>query len=94
MEMKNGGHYSFTDVFKIDKNFGDGVGQGKRANGEAFNFTSMETTYQMINSYSVAFLGVYVRGEKEYLPFLQKNHWPNELIWETKGVEQTQTTGR
>ena len=91
MEMKNGGHYSFTDIFKIDKNFGDGIGQGKRAGtGEAFNFTSMETTYQMINSYSIAFLGVYVRGEKEYLPFLQKNHWPNELIWETKGIEQAQ----
>jgi predicted dienelactone hydrolase len=95
LEMKNGGHYSFTDVFKIDKNFGDGIGQGKRAaTGEAFNFTSMETTYQIINSYSIAFLGLYVRGEKEYLPFLQKNHWPNELIWESKGVEQTQTTSR
>lgn len=95
MEMKNGGHFSFTDIFKIDKNYGDGVGQGKRGGtGETFNFTSMETTYQVINSYSIAFLGLYVRGEKEYLPFLQKNHWPNELLWESKGVEQAQTTGR
>lgn len=95
LELKNGGHYSFTDVFKIDKNFGDGVGQGKRAaTGEAFNFTSMETTYQIINSYSIAFLGAYIRGEKEYLPFLQKNHWPNELIWDAKGVEQAQPTSR
>ncbi len=95
LEIKNGGHYSFTDIFKIDKNYGDGVGQGKRGTtGEAFNFTSMDTTYQIINSYSIAFLGAYVRGEKEYLPFLQKNHWPNELLWETKGVEQAQANGR
>ena len=95
MEMKNGGHYSFTDVFKLDKNFGDGIGQGKRtATGESFNFTSMETTYAIINSYSIAFLGLYVRGEKEYLPFLQKNHWPDEMTWDIKGVEQTQTNGR
>lgn len=85
LELKNGGHYSFTDIFKLDKNFGDGVGQGKRATtGEAFNFTSMETTYQIVNSYSIAFLGVYVRGEKEYLPFLQKNHWADELSWDIK----------
>lgn len=93
LELKNGGHYSFTDVFKIDRNFGDGVGKGKRtATGEAFSFTSMETTYQIINSYSIAFLGAYVRGEKEYLSFLQKNHWPNELIWDAKGIEQAQVS--
>ncbi|MGH9802063.1 MAG: alpha/beta hydrolase family protein [Blastocatellia bacterium] len=88
MTLKDGGHYSFTDVFKLDKNFGDGIGQGKRGGeGEAFNYTSMETTYAIINSYSIAFLGLYVRGEREYLPFLQKNHWKAELVWDVKGVE-------
>lgn len=94
LELKNGGHYSFTDIFKLDKNYGDGAGQGKRAGGEAFNYTSMEKTYQIINSYSIAFLGLYVRGEREYLPFLQKNHWPDELTWDLKGVEQAQSTSR
>jgi predicted dienelactone hydrolase len=89
MEMKNGGHFSFTDIFKLDKNYGDGAGQGKRdATGEAFNYTSMEKTYEIINSYSIAFLGLYVRGQKEYLPFLQKNHWPDELAWDLKGIDQ------
>ena len=27
LELKNGGHYSFTDMFKINKSHGDGVGQ-------------------------------------------------------------------
>lgn len=88
LAIKDGGHYSFTDVFKIDKNFGDGVGKGKRGGeGAEFTYTSMETTYAIINSYSVAFLGLYVRGEREYLPFLQKNHWQKELAWDVKGVE-------
>ncbi len=88
LELRNGGHYSFTDMFKLDKNFGDGIGKGKRrATGAEFAFTSMETTYAIINSYSVAFLGTYVKGEREYLPFLQKNHWQDELIWQSKGAE-------
>ncbi|MBI3651505.1 MAG: hypothetical protein HY231_10845 [Acidobacteria bacterium] len=85
LELKNGGHFSFTDMFKLNKQFGDGVGKGKRrATGEAFEFTSMETTYKIINSYSVAFLGYYLKGQKEYLPFLQENHWKDVLIWDAK----------
>ena len=85
LELKNGGHYSFTDIFKLNKNFGDGVGKGKRRNSnEEFNFTPMETTYKIINSYSIAFLGYYLKGQKAYLPFLQENRWKDELIWEAK----------
>ena len=89
LELKNGGHFSFTDMFKIRKNHGDGVGQGKRRNTkEPFEFTSMELTYKIINSYSVAFLGYYLKGQKEYLGFLRENHWPDVLIWDPKMGEQ------
>jgi predicted dienelactone hydrolase len=87
LEMKNGGHYSFTDMFKINKSFGDGVGPGKRREtNEPFEFTSMETTYKIINSYSVAFLGYYLKGETSYMSFLKKNHWPDVIIWDVTGV--------
>ena len=87
LELKNGGHFSFTDMFKINKNFGDGVGAGKRRDtNEPFEFTSMEATYKIINSYSVAFLGYYLKGEKEYLTFLSGNHWPDVMIWDFKNV--------
>lgn len=86
LELKNGGHYSFTDMFKIIKNFGDGVGAGKRRDtAEPFQFTGMETTYKIINSYSVAFLGYYLRGQKEYLSFLGDNRWSDILAWDAKG---------
>lgn len=87
-ELVNGGHYSFTDTFKINPNFGDGVGEGKRRDtGEPFQFTSMEDTYRIVNSYSTAFLGLYLKGERGYLPFLEKNHWPALLIWKPKSTK-------
>ena len=85
LELKNGGHYSFTDMAKMNPNFGDGVGNGKRRDGGAeFAFTGMETTYDIVNSYSLAFLDVYVKGDKRQLPYLQKNGWPEELKWEAR----------
>ncbi|MEW6212497.1 MAG: hypothetical protein AB1631_29495 [Acidobacteriota bacterium] len=89
IEIKKGGHYSFTDMFKINKNFGDGVGRGKRLDtNEPIEYTSMEETYKIINSYSIAFLGHHLRGQKEYLDFLQSNHWPDLMIWEAKNNHQ------
>lgn len=85
LEMKNGGHYSFTDMFKLNKTFGDGVGTGKRGD-QAFEYTPMELTYKIINSYSVAFLGYYLKGQRDYASFLGENHWPDILIWEAKGL--------
>lgn len=86
LELKNGGHFSFTDVGKMRPDFGDGVGKGKRqAGGAEFQFTSLETTYQIINSYSVAFLGIYVKDQKAHNAFMQTNRWPEELTWNAKG---------
>lgn len=87
LELKNGGHYSFTDMFKINKEFGDGVGAGKRRDtNEPFRYTDMETTYAIINSYSVAFLGYYLKGQKEYRAFLSENHWPDVMMWDVTGT--------
>ena len=88
LEMKNGGHYSFTDMFKINKNHGDGVGLGKRRETkEPFEFTSMETTYRIINACSLAFLQAYARGNREEFSFLKTNHWPEDLIWKFSSVD-------
>jgi hypothetical protein len=74
-------------MFKINKSFGDGVGAGKRRDtNEPFEFTSMETTYRIINSYSVAFLGYYLKSEQGYTRFLAENISPDVMIWDVKGV--------
>lgn len=90
LELKEGGHYSFTDMFKINKSFGDGVGPGKRRDTqEPFEYCSMEKTYEIVNSCSLAFLDVYARGKRDRLPFLLTNHWPEEVVWKTSGVGGT-----
>jgi dienelactone hydrolase len=87
LELKNGGHYSFTDMFKINRSFGDGVGAGKRRDtNEPFEFTSVDLTYKIVNSYSVAFLGYFLKGQKEYWSFLSENHWPETVIWDVKNA--------
>ncbi len=87
LELKDGGHFSFTDLYKITKQFGDGIGKGKRRNtNEEFNFISMDSAYRIINSYSIAFLGYYIKGQKEYLPFLRENRWKDEMTLDAKKV--------
>ena len=89
LELKNGGHYSFTDMGKLNPGFGDGFGKGARRDGGAeFQFTAVETTYAIVNSYSTAFLQVYSKGDKSAVPFLQKNRWPEELIWQVRNAEK------
>lgn len=93
LELKDGGHYSFTDMFKINKTFGDGVGPGKRRkDDQPFEYTSMEKTYEIVNACSLAFLDVYAKGKTERLSFLQTNHWPNEVIWKFSGTGSSDRT--
>jgi dienelactone hydrolase len=94
LELKDGGHYSFTDMFKINKTFGDGVGPGKRRETkEPFEYLSMEKTYEIVNTYSLAFLDVYAKGQRERLGFLQQNHWTNEVLLKTSGEGETKKAG-
>ena len=95
MEITRGGHYSFTDMFKLDANFGDGVGTGKRKeSGETITFTPMEVTYRMINAYSLAFLEYTIKGETRFLPFIRNNRWPDEMEWKASGLEAGPSSSR
>jgi dienelactone hydrolase len=75
LELTRGGHYSFTDMYKINPAFGDGVGD---------KFTPREVAYDAINAVSAAFLGLYLKGQQEYSKFLEANHWPVEVTWSRK----------
>ena len=78
-------------MFKINKTFGDGVGPGKRRETqEPFEFTGMDTTYEIVNACSLAFLDVYARGKRERLPFLLKNHWPAEVVLKASGADDSE----
>ena len=81
IEFKNAGHYSFTEMYQLKPDFGDGVGQGKRiANGEPITYIPMETARKLINGYTTAFFGKYLKGLDGYDAYLAANHNPDELI--------------
>jgi dienelactone hydrolase len=83
LSLMRGGHYSFTDMFKLNPNFGDGVGTGKqRETGQPFTFTPTDAAWEIVNSYSLAFLNVYVRGNDEFASFLSHAEWPREMTFQ------------
>lgn len=81
VEFKNAGHYSFTEMYQLNPNFGDGVGSGKRiTNGEPIDYIGMDKAYPLIKGYVTAFLDRYLRGEEGREAYLVENHAQGELI--------------
>jgi dienelactone hydrolase len=81
VEFKNAGHYSFSEMYQFNPTFGDGVGQGKRiTDGSAITYIDMDTAYRLLNGYTTAFLGKFLRGQDGYDAYLSANHNMDELI--------------
>jgi dienelactone hydrolase len=82
VEIVKGGHYSFTEMYQINPNFGDGVGTGKRiTNGEEITYTPRDRAFEIINSYTTAFLGRHLKGLTGYDEYLATNHYPDDIIY-------------
>ncbi len=81
VEFKNAGHFSFTEMYQLKADFGDGVGKGKRiVSGEPIDYLPMETAFTLTNGYAAAFFGKYLKGLDGYDGYLGANHNPDELI--------------
>lgn len=81
VEFKNGGHYSFTEMYQFKGDFGDGCGEGKRLeSGEPLKYVTMDVAFPIIKGYATAFFAKYVKGETGYEDYLSKNHNEQELI--------------
>lgn len=92
VEIRDAGHFSFSDMFQFRPDFGDGVGKGVRITrpDEPIEFLSMDRTYEIANSYSTAFLGVYLmKDEEEYRPFLERNNFPDEIDFQFSGAAES-----
>jgi len=81
VEFRNGGHFSFTEMYQFKPTFGDGIGTGTRiTNGEPITYTAMDVAFRLTNGYTTAFLGHYLKGQTGYDAYLTANHLPEELI--------------
>lgn len=88
MEIVRGGHVSFTSCDIYDENYGNGIGATKECPslsrpGETYLPLDITEQHKMINSYGLAFLNAYLKGNQESKTYLQDNHYKNsgELIY-------------
>lgn len=96
VNVKDAGHFSFSDMFQYRPEHGDGVGKGERITkpGEPIEYLGMEKTYEITNSYSAAFLGVYLKGQTGYQAFLEKNQFPNEIEFQFAPAQPQATAAK
>jgi predicted dienelactone hydrolase len=81
-EIVDGGHYSFSIACRTGSGLGDGdgCGEGVRfADGSRFVFPPLETVWEIVNGYSVALFGRYLKGIEAYDATLSENIAP-ELV--------------
>ena len=82
VEVVDGGHYSFTEMYQLNPTFGDGVGTGTRiTNGESVTYTPMEVVIEVTNSYTAAFFGRYLKDLTGYDEYLATNHYPDDILY-------------
>ena len=78
LTLKRGGHFSFSDMDRINPNFGDGIGTETR-DGKTVEFLPSRLTKEIINAYSLAFFDCYLRKDAKAGEFLMKNAYPEEV---------------
>jgi hypothetical protein len=89
VEIKDGGHFTFTNVFQLNPNFGDGIGEGERITkpGERVTFLSEELSHRITNSYSLAFFGRHLKGDSGYDAYLRSNPFGDVIVHKFGGVD-------
>ena len=80
VDVPDAGHYSFTEMYRYNPAFGDGVGEGTRVtNQEPLHYVTMERIFPVLNAYSTAFLGKFLKGLDGYDDYLDTNHAPDSV---------------
>ena len=91
VEFLNAGHYSFTEMYQLKSDFGDGCGTGTRiTNGEALTYIAMDVAFPLIKGYTTAFFGKYLKAVEGYDAYLAANHNPDEIIVQSSAPETPQ----
>jgi len=76
--LKRGGHFSFSDMDRINPEFGDGIGVEKKK-GPEIVFCPAALTKEIINAYTLAFFDNYLRGDSRAGDFLRTNQYEEEV---------------
>lgn len=82
VEMRDAGHYTFSDMDQINPHWGDGAGSGTRiTNGEPLKYLSMDTAHALANGYSTAFFNKFLKQDQSLEAYLSANQKEEALIY-------------
>ena len=89
LEIKRGGHVSFTSCELYNPAYGNGIGESKSLSrpGETYTPLPIEAQHEVINSYALAFLNAHLRpgvvaaSSELGADYLLKNHFGDEIVW-------------
>ncbi len=82
LNFKDAGHFTFTEMPQLNPEFGDGIGVEKDKEGNVtFTFSDPIEDQRITNVYSVAFFDTFLKHDKDAQTFLEKDHFPEELVY-------------
>merc|ERR1719215_1592861 len=87
LEIKNGGHVSFTSCELYNANYGNGIGESKSLTkpGTSYQALPPPEQHEIANSYGLAFLNLYLRpkthGGRDVSAYLKKNHFGDKIVY-------------
>ncbi len=70
LEFRDAGHYTFSEMHRIDPEKGDGVGKGKRFDGTEFTYWDSVDAQQYIKAYGLAFFDAILKQSEKARKFL------------------------
>ncbi|CAE7241242.1 PLA2G7, partial [Symbiodinium pilosum] len=81
VEVKRGGHCSFTSCDLYNPAYGNGIGESKSLSNPGSIYTPLDISkqHEIINGYGLAFLDKYLRGGNG--SFLAENHYADEIVY-------------
>jgi type 1 glutamine amidotransferase/dienelactone hydrolase len=77
VELRRAGHFSFSDMDRINPSFGDGIGSDRKTGEE---FLPIDRSKAWINAFSLAFFERHLRGDAEAERFLTASPDPDEVL--------------
>eukprot|EP00929_Paragymnodinium_shiwhaense_P063198 TRINITY_DN31588_c0_g1_i1.p1 TRINITY_DN31588_c0_g1~~TRINITY_DN31588_c0_g1_i1.p1 ORF type:complete len:222 (-),score=38.95 TRINITY_DN31588_c0_g1_i1:397-1062(-) len=87
MEIKGGGHVSFTSCNLYNKEYGNGIGKSKSLTqpGQMYDPLPIQEQHAIINSYGLAFLDRYLRdGGSKSEEFLKANQYGDKILYKAR----------
>jgi len=82
LEIKRGGHVSFTSCEMYDPEYGNGIAcqnTNPSLDGSTYKPLEIQKQHEIINHYGLAFLNKYLKATSD--TFLETNHYSNEAIY-------------